>query len=76
MSRFPKPGETLQGSKFSMGYGGKGANQCVTVAKLGGKTAMVSKVGNFIKSKVLPILLINTHFAKWEHSASVYVWSA
>ncbi|WAR18888.1 RBSK-like protein [Mya arenaria] len=43
--RLPKPGETLQGSKFSMGFGGKGANQCVMTAKLGAKTAMVGKVG-------------------------------
>ncbi|KAL4237952.1 hypothetical protein ACF0H5_002662 [Mactra antiquata] len=41
----PKPGETLQGSKFSMGYGGKGANQCVMASKLGASTAMISKVG-------------------------------
>ena len=43
-SRFPLPGETLQGNKFNLGYGGKGANQCVATAKLGGKTAMVGKV--------------------------------
>ncbi|XP_045163460.2 ribokinase-like [Mercenaria mercenaria] len=43
--RFPAPGETLQGTKFSMGFGGKGANQCVMSAKLGAKTAMISKVG-------------------------------
>lgn len=45
VKRFPNPGETIQGSKFSMGFGGKGANQCVMAAKLGAKTAMVSKVG-------------------------------
>ncbi|XP_060552419.1 ribokinase-like isoform X1 [Ruditapes philippinarum] len=43
--RFPVPGETLQGTKFSMGFGGKGANQCVMTAKLGAKSAMISKVG-------------------------------
>lgn len=45
VSRFPLPGETLQGTKFSMGFGGKGANQCVMTAKLGAKTAMIAKVG-------------------------------
>lgn len=39
------PGETLQGTRFSMGYGGKGANQCVMTAKLGANAAMVAKVG-------------------------------
>ena len=44
VSRLPKPGETISGSRFSMGFGGKGANQCVTAAKLKSKTAMISKV--------------------------------
>lgn len=38
------PGETLQGTKFTTSYGGKGANQCVASAKLGGNTYMISKV--------------------------------
>ncbi|XP_037085182.1 ribokinase-like isoform X2 [Pollicipes pollicipes] len=44
-SRLPKPGETIHGTKFSMSFGGKGANQCVMAAKLGAKTAMVAKLG-------------------------------
>ncbi|CAH3197373.1 unnamed protein product, partial [Porites evermanni] len=44
--RLPKAGETIHGTKFSMGFGGKGANQCVMAARLGAKTAMVAKVGN------------------------------
>ena len=44
VKRFPKAGETICGSKFSMGCGGKGANQCVMAAKLGAKTAMISCV--------------------------------
>ena len=27
--RFPKPGETIFGEKFDLGFGGKGANQAV-----------------------------------------------
>lgn len=42
--RLPKPGETLHGTKFNTSYGGKGANQCVAAAKLGGNTYMISKV--------------------------------
>ncbi|XP_031626052.1 ribokinase [Contarinia nasturtii] len=41
----PKPGETLRASRYQTGFGGKGANQCVAAAKLGSKTALISKVG-------------------------------
>lgn len=43
--RLPVLGETLHGNKFAMGFGGKGANQAVMAAKLGGEVAMVSKLG-------------------------------
>jgi len=42
----PAAGETLAGSRFSLGYGGKGANQAVQAAKLGSRVAMVTKVGD------------------------------
>jgi ribokinase len=38
-------GETLHGTRFHMGYGGKGANQAVMAAKLGGDVTMVTKLG-------------------------------
>src|SRR5207248_8998376 len=43
--RLPQPGETLVGSKFQMGYGGKGANQAVMAARLGAQVTVVTKVG-------------------------------
>lgn len=43
--RLPKMGETLVGSRFQMGCGGKGANQAVMAAKLGGNVTMVTKLG-------------------------------
>jgi ribokinase len=43
--RLPAPGETLHGSSFHMGYGGKGANQAVMAAKLGSSVTMVVKLG-------------------------------
>uniref|UniRef100_A0A4W4EJP9 Ribokinase n=1 Tax=Electrophorus electricus TaxID=8005 RepID=A0A4W4EJP9_ELEEL len=43
--RLPKAGETIHGHKFFIGFGGKGANQCVQAARLGARTAMVCKVG-------------------------------
>ncbi|CAI8004815.1 Ribokinase [Geodia barretti] len=42
----PRPGETVSGTRFKTGCGGKGANQCVMAARLGVSTAMVAKVGN------------------------------
>lgn len=42
--RLPKAGETIHGHKFFIGFGGKGANQCIQAARLGAKTAMVCKV--------------------------------
>jgi ribokinase len=38
-------GETLHGNRFHMGFGGKGANQAVMAAKLGGAVTMVTKLG-------------------------------
>ena len=46
--RLPRLGETLHGTRFHMGYGGKGANQAVMTAKLGGDVAMVTKLGQDI----------------------------
>uniref|UniRef100_A0A182NRG7 Ribokinase n=1 Tax=Anopheles dirus TaxID=7168 RepID=A0A182NRG7_9DIPT len=44
--RLPKIGETLHGTKFATGNGGKGANQCVAAARLGSRTAMIGKLGD------------------------------
>jgi ribokinase len=43
--RLPSMGETLHGDRFHMGFGGKGANQAVMAAKLGGDVTMVTKLG-------------------------------
>jgi len=43
--RLPSMGETLHGSRFHMGFGGKGANQAIMAAKMGGAVTMVSKLG-------------------------------
>jgi ribokinase len=44
--RMPAPGETLQGSEFRTGFGGKGANQAVMAARLGGQVSVVVKLGH------------------------------
>ena len=46
--RMPKIGETLHGTKFTIGFGGKGANQAVMAARLGGDVAMITKLGKDI----------------------------
>ena len=46
--RFPSPGETVLGDRFFMNPGGKGANQAIAAARLGGSVVFVSKVGNDI----------------------------
>ena len=43
---FPKPGETIFGDKFNLGFGGKGANQAVASRKCGAEVFMVARVGS------------------------------
>ena len=43
---FPRPGETIFGKTFDLGFGGKGANQAVAARLCGANVAMVAKVGN------------------------------
>ncbi len=44
----PAPGETIIGGTFFMNAGGKGANQAVAAARLGGKITLITKTGNDI----------------------------
>ncbi len=46
VDEMPKKGQTLIGSSFKEVPGGKGANQAVAIARLGGDIAMIGKVGN------------------------------
>jgi ribokinase len=62
----PVWGETLLGSYFRMGPGGKGSNQSVAAARLGAKVYFISKVGddNFgeIAKKTLETEGVDTQF--------------
>ena len=44
-AQLPRWGQTILGSDFLMGPGGKGSNQAVAAARLGGRVAFVSKLG-------------------------------
>jgi ribokinase len=44
--RFPKPGETIFGNNFDLGFGGKGANQAVAAKLCGADVSMVAHVGS------------------------------
>src|SRR5260370_23065262 len=43
---FPRPGETIFGKKFDLGFGGKAANQAVAARLCGANVGMVAKVGS------------------------------
>src|SRR3990170_7648651 len=43
--RMPVMGETIVGSAFKMGPGGKGSNQAVAAARLGADVTLISKIG-------------------------------
>ncbi len=45
MPAIPRPGETLLGGVFATFPGGKGSNQAVAAARLGGEVIMVGRVG-------------------------------
>ena len=51
--RMPVLGETLVGSSFSVGAGGKGLNQAVAAKKLGGDVVFVGAVGDDLNGKML-----------------------
>src|SRR5262249_55112393 len=44
--QFPRPGETIFGREFSLGFGGKGANQAVAARLCGAEVAMIARVGD------------------------------
>lgn len=52
----PREGETLTGTGFMANPGGKGANQAVAVAKLGGEAYMVGTVGNAFGEELISAL--------------------
>lgn len=50
--RLPLPGETVLGSGFKLGPGGKGSNQAVAAHRAGADVILATKVGNDVFGKV------------------------
>ena len=44
-SKIPAVGETILGDSYNVGPGGKGCNQAIAIARLGGKVNFISKLG-------------------------------
>src|SRR5262250_1581226 len=44
--QFPRPGETIFGQRFDLGFGGKGANQAVAAKLCGAEVFMIARVGS------------------------------
>jgi ribokinase len=64
--RLPVPGETILGGTFFMNPGGKGANQAVAAARLGGNVTLISKTGNDVFGKQ-SVMLYNTENIKTDY---------
>ena len=43
--KIPAAGETILGNNYNIGPGGKGCNQAIAIARLGGKVNFISKIG-------------------------------
>ena len=43
--KIPSVGETILGNNYNVGPGGKGCNQAIAIARLGGKVNFISKIG-------------------------------
>lgn len=48
----PEPGETVKGSTFKMGPGGKGSNQAIAAKRAGANIDIISKVGNDVFGEI------------------------
>lgn len=59
VNHLPAPGETVGDANFMQSLGGKGANQAVAAARLGGSVTFVTSLGNDMYADIL-----KKHFKK------------
>lgn len=55
--RMPRPGETVGNARFMQAFGGKGANQAVAAARLGGEVTLIASLGDDLSGRAM-----RTHF--------------
>ena len=60
--KMPQIGETLTGSNFQINAGGKGLNQAVAIAKLGGDVSFLGAVGEDANGELLLDTLIYSSY--------------
>ena len=53
VNHLPAPGETVGDASFMQSLGGKGANQAVAAARLGGSVTFVTSLGNDMYADIL-----------------------
>ena len=59
VNHLPAPGETVGDASFMQSLGGKGANQAVAAARLGGSVTFITSLGNDMYAEIL-----KKHFKK------------
>ena len=61
VDRLPQAGRTVSTNKHSIVLGGKGANQAIGAAKLGGQAVLIGKVGNDYDSTLVYSCMAENH---------------
>ncbi|WP_269914754.1 ribokinase [Acinetobacter sp. HY1485] len=61
LEHFPHPGQTLNGQKYQVAFGGKGANQAVAAGRSGANTAFIACVGDDALGYEIKAQLANDH---------------
>ena len=52
--KIPNKGQTILGTKYLVGPGGKGSNQAIAAARLNGEISFITKVGKDRHSVIVP----------------------
>jgi len=60
-NKIPSIGETILGSNYNIGPGGKGSNQAIAIARLGGSVNFISKLGKDTYGDLATNTLLNNN---------------
>ncbi|MFC0200036.1 ribokinase [Paracoccus rhizosphaerae] len=73
LQNLPRPGETLAAQDFSMGLGGKGANQTIAAARAGARTLHLGAVGasdSWVVERLAEAGAVTVHIARMDDQAT------